>query len=209
MGFQIHRRAQVERAASFGALFAVLLLADGCGGGQEAVVAPGDPDDPAYAASFDGDLDPRISTSAGEAGGLVVLWPRVVPAEGGLDAAQHVASFLAAAAREAAGDRPVDVRPDPERACPRDGCAAASIGAVLLHRGDQCAVVATVAVAGPAPSLLVPLAAEVTLRNTNVPFRTPPEEHVVVRDYGRCSELASALEEQREMLVAEIHNVLR
>ena len=169
-----------------------------------------DSTDPDYAESFDTAVDPRISTSGGEQGGVVVLWPRVVPeAEERQPDAALVQRRLAALAHEAAEGSPVDTRPAPQRTCPRDGCEGAAIGAVLRHRGESCAVVVTVALPGPTPARLVPWAAEVELTNTVVQFREPPEAEVRVTDYLRCESLPAALEERADEIRTAIAEVIR
>lgn len=159
--------------------------------GEEGAPLP-DANDPAYAASFDGTVDERVSTSGGTEGGVVVLWPRVITRDTG-DAAE--ASEIHAALQAIGGrlGRPVDVRPEPQRVCPQAGCAAMSIGAVLLKSGTGCAVVATVAQPGTSPARLVPWAGDVELRATVVPFREPPEAQVRVLDFVPCSDLSTSL----------------
>ena len=71
-------------------------------------------------------LPPEISRSGGVTGGVVLLWPRVIPRsedpQTDQDAAFVQGQLRAAIARALPG-RPVDVRPNPERVCPRAGCA--------------------------------------------------------------------------------------
>lgn len=178
----------------------LLLPLLGCGSAQsDADTAAGtgplpDPDDPAYAARFDGTVDERVSTSAGEPGGVVVLWPRVVTSGGG-DApeAAEVQRELRGIVERAADARAVDVRPEPQRVCPQGGCRGLAVGAVLLRSGTGCAAVATVSQPGETPTQLVAWAGDVQLRNHNVPFREPPEQHLSVRDFVPCEELTTAL----------------
>jgi len=171
-------------------------LALSCGGSTtpEAEEPMPDANDPSYAASFDGTVDPRVSTSAGEEGGFVVLWPRVVTAAGteAFEGGEVQAALRSIVERVAEG-APIDVRPEPERACPQSGCAGTAVGAVLLKSGSACAVVATVSRAGPTQSHLVTWVGEVELANHNVPFREPPEQHINVRDFLPCAELGTAL----------------
>ncbi len=187
-----------------------LIFLAACGGGS----TPGletrfaDPDDPNYAASFEEPVDERISRSRGPEGGLVVLWPRVVPAseERGALASEIQARLHAIA--EAQGVE-VDRRPQPERACPRGGCEATALGAVLLSRGGGCAVVATLQLPGESAARLVRWAGALELRQTNVPFREPPENQIEVVDMARCSELGPALEERAAMISSEVESILR
>jgi hypothetical protein len=171
-----------------------------CGGGgassppPEEEGPPPDPDDPAYAARFDGTTDPRVSTSRGQPGGVVVLWPRVVTGPGADGAeATMVQNEMRAIAERVVDSTLLDVRPDPERACPHGGCEAASFGAVLLAREGGCAVVANVGQPGAVPTRLIAWAAEVDLRNHIVPFRDPPEQHIRVTEFVPCADLSTAL----------------
>src|SRR5690606_4525432 len=155
-----------------------------------------DPYDPQYAASFDEAQDPRVSTSAGEAGGVVVLWPRVVPgqdAESFASEAELVQSRLVELSSGAFEGRPMDVRPSPQRVCPQDGCAGPSIGAMVLHQSRGCAVVALLGRPGDSEVRLVPWAGQVELKQSVVPFREPPESHVTVKEMVPCESLPVAL----------------
>ena len=65
---------------------------------------------------------PEISRSVGVKGGVVVLWPRVLPATADPAVqveAQKLQARLTAMAEAAAPAAPRDVRPTPERVCPR------------------------------------------------------------------------------------------
>ena len=146
--------------------------------------------------------DPRVSRSAGVEDGLVILWPRVL----GFPEAEPPA--LQAKLREFAAaalpDAPADVRPDPERACPREGCLGVSVGALLVAQGDECVVVAIVSEAGPSSAKLLPVMGRVNLRSPEIPFREPAESFVQVRDFAPCSELGGALEVHRAEIEAAI-----
>lgn len=136
---------------------------------------------------------PEISRSTGKKGGVVVLWPRIL-AKSDLahDAAAKTQQALATLARSVT-DR-VDLRPEPERACPIEkGCRAAALGAVLVAKDQGCAVVATVSAPGPSSQQLVLWSATVKLKAEAVPFRQPPEAQVVVQDFAPCADLESAL----------------
>jgi hypothetical protein len=123
--------------------------------------------------------------------------------------AAAVQDSLAAAAREAAEERPVDVRPEPQRVCPQGGCAAASVGAVLLHREGGCVVAATVSLPGPSPTRIVPWAGGVELRSTVVQFRDPPESQIRVADFAPCAELGVLLEASAPEITAAVREVIR
>jgi hypothetical protein len=100
---------------------------------------------------------------------------------------------LASVAKQVAKERPIDVRPAPERVCPRSGCAATSLGVLLAVAGKGCAAVALVSAKGPSSAELVPWGGVVELRSSSVPFREPPEASVSVSDYVPCETLLEAL----------------
>ncbi len=137
---------------------------------------------------------PEISRSVGTAGGVVVLWPRIVqpsgspPPDASLEKiAADVQAQLAGIARKSGAQ--VDVRPEPERVCPRSGCKATRIGALVTRADHGCAVVAYVGKPGVSPAHLVPWAGSITLSATQVPFRSHPEKVVRVTDYVPCAKL--------------------
>jgi hypothetical protein len=176
---------------------AVLVAAIGC---RPAPVAPQFPDayDPAYAAQQNGVVDATISQSVGPEGGVVVLWPRVVPssqAEARAGAVGAVQELLRQLAEQTLPDHPIEVRPAPQRSCPRSGCAAIALGAVVATSGAGCAVAATVARPGQQPTWLAPWTDNAQLRATTVPFREPPESLIHVRDYHPCDELEEHLQQ--------------
>ncbi|MFZ5476820.1 MAG: hypothetical protein ACOZNI_08605 [Myxococcota bacterium] len=134
---------------------------------------------------------PEISRSLGKKGGVVVLWPRV-SGEGDVAAAAKVQTALAKIAGGVSDT--VDVRPQPERVCPKEtGCKATALGAVVVVKGQGCAVVATVSAPGQSPATLVPWAAEMKLKSTMAGFREPPEPQVVVTDFTPCAQLDEVL----------------
>jgi hypothetical protein len=151
---------------------------------------------------------PEISRSVGEAGGIVVLYPRIIPASDDKpirELAKQVETHLRAVADQAAPGAPFDVRPAPERVCPRSGCTAVAVGAVLLHRDDgACAVVVTVTPPGPSAAVLVPWVGALDLRSPTSPFREPPESYVVIRDFATCSDLVASTAGQDAAVVAAI-----
>ena len=141
---------------------------------------------------------PEISRSRGEQGGYVVLWPRVVPRDDDPTTAK-IASLLQARLRamaeRAAPGAPVDVRPDPERVCPRDGgCVATSLGAVLSRKGGACAAAVTIGAPGTSPVRVLGWAGTVTTKDATAAFRDPPESLLVVQEWAKCDELLAGLE---------------
>jgi hypothetical protein len=149
---------------------------------------------PTIAAHASGDA-PEISRSTGSAGGVVVLWPRIVGDKSGAaesetrQLASRLQRRLQTLVARALPGRPVDVRPEPERVCPRSGCSAIAVGAVLSRSGGGCAVAALVSEPGQSAARLVPWAGKITLRHPTVPFRQPPEQELSVDDYQNCGAL--------------------
>ncbi len=136
--------------------------------------------------------DDRVSQSAGEEGGVVVLWPRVM----GLPESEPTVlqAHMVELARRVFPNRPVDVRPDPERVCPRGGCRGVSLGALLVAQDGNCATVAVVGRPGESEMTLLPWAGRLTIRDRAIPVREPPESHVTLHDSVRCTELERRLD---------------
>ncbi len=150
----------------------------------------------------------EISTSVGPSGGVIVLWPRVGRGRKALNraAAWMVQRELSSIARELGVE--VDVRPEPQRVCPRDGCAATRLGAAVLRARGVCAVVATIGTPGPSPDHLVPWVGDVRLAAPEVPFRVPPEGYIGVMDFVGCDMLAGPLREGRSAILRAAREVL-
>ncbi len=140
---------------------------------------------------------PEISRSRGKKDGVVVLWPRVVPAteDAAVTAlAGQLQQKLAAMAGEAVDPGKVDARPPPERACSQVGCKGASVGLMLGQRNGGCAVVGIVSGPGVAPQQLVPLAGQMTLQGSSLPFRQAPEQVVTISEFVRCDQVLETLD---------------
>lgn len=157
------------------------------------------------------DAAPEISRSRGPKGGVVVLWPRVWPKSD--DAATRelvtkVQTRLQTLAKRAAGARTVEVRPEPERSCPKKGCEATSVSAVVVVRDKACAVVAFVAGPGTSPGHLLPWAGKVQLTSDVVAFRDPPEEQVKVVDHVPCATVLDGIEDADAALARYIAGLL-
>ncbi len=140
---------------------------------------------------------PEISKSRGERGGYVVLWPRIVPRDDD-PTTREIASLLQArlraVAERAAPGAPVDVRPDPERVCPRDGgCVATSLGVVLSRKGGACAAAVTIGAPGTSPVRVLGWAGTISTKDATVAFRDPPESTLVVQEWAKCDELLAQL----------------
>jgi hypothetical protein len=172
------------------------------------VAVPANPDPQA------GDA-PEISRSLGTEGGAVVLWPRVVvprsagkPDADAMAIAGKVQTRLASIAERVLGGRLVDVRPDPERVCPKQGCKAASLGVLFTKAGGGCAVVALVSPPGASAARLVTWSpGEVQLKQATVPFRSPPEAVIAVKDYAACDKLPETLSAHDAEIEAAIRSV--
>lgn len=151
---------------------------------------------------------PEISRSPGRAGGVVVLWTRVVPASDDAAVGDIAAKLQARLGEYAAAAVPgaaIDVRPAPERACPAEkGCRAASVGALLVHQDNGCAVVAVVSAPGRAAGELHPWAGRLTTASPQVAFRNPPEKLVKIQDFAPCDQLAGVLDERKDAIVEAI-----
>jgi len=150
---------------------------------------------------------PQISRSVGEPGGVVVFWPRIIPASDApltKQAAAQVQATLKQWVAETLADRPMDVRPEPERVCPQAGCKAMTVGALLVHSGDACAVVGLISGPGRSHAHMIPWAGKVDLKKPTVPFREFPESQITIRDFQRCSALLEPLQSGEEGVKAAI-----
>ncbi|HEY8429866.1 MAG TPA: hypothetical protein VIL20_15890 [Sandaracinaceae bacterium] len=135
--------------------------------------------------------DPRVSRSAGPEGGVVVLYPRVmgIPEDEPAALQAHMVEL----ARRVFPDREIDVRPEPERVCPRRGCNGVSLGALLIVQNGQCATVGIVGGPGPSDLTLTRWTGRLIVRDRVIPFREPPESHIVLQDSAPCSQLLEHL----------------
>jgi hypothetical protein len=150
---------------------------------------------------------PEISRSRGTPGGVLVFWPRVIPrteTAASRPFAAMVQKRLTALVRETLPQLSVDIRPEPERVCPRVGCAAMTVGALLARDRFGCVVVALVSRPGQAPATLVPWVGTVDLETNVVAFREPPESSVTIRDWAECAALETDLQSKKQELVAAI-----
>jgi hypothetical protein len=168
-----------------------------CGSSSPSAVAPPTTpatDTPAVAGSSMN--APEITQSPGVANGFVILWPRIpgyAKDEDSRKLAAGIQSAIEHLVSSVASDAPIDVRPEPERACSRQGCTALAISAVLLRHEGGCSVVATIQKPGPSEVKLVPWGGEMRLKQPTVPFREPPEGAVSVIDYEKCTNIIAAL----------------
>jgi len=154
----------------------------------------------------DGDIDlvlsPEISRSRGEPGGIVLLWPRIIPRTEGerlRGPAKALQDRLKAMLEEAFPDRPIDVRPEGERVCMKTGCLAASVGVLIAVKDDNCVAVTLVSEPGRSPQKLTPWAGRVTTA-LSVPFREPPESSVRIDEFVECDLLPEATVEREQQV---------
>jgi hypothetical protein len=142
---------------------------------------------------------PEVSSSRGKSEGVVVLWPRVVPETTDPvinDLANKLQQRLQASALQRVPERRVDVRPSPERVCPRSGCRGTSLTLLLGHQGGGCALLGIVGPPGPATQRLVPLVGLFDMEDPYLPFREAPEGDVVITEFVPCAEVESRLDPQ-------------
>jgi hypothetical protein len=150
---------------------------------------------------------PEISRGAGVPGGVVLLWPRVpggTPDPESRQIAARIQKRLSVIIARALPGWPVDVRPEPERVCPRSGCHAISVGAVLLRSGNGCAAAALVSGPGTVPARIVPWAGNVQMGASSVPFRQPPEKEIAVTDFQSCNAIDGDLSQHEADVEAAI-----
>ncbi len=138
---------------------------------------------------------------------MVVFWPRVIPRTEEATVVALAADLqkqLVAVTKKALPGRKIDVRPQPERVCPRSGCAAMTVGVLLTHGGGGCTAMALVSEPGTSPQQIVPWGGLVKLAETEVPFREHPENKVTIRDSVPCQDLLGALAKREAKVVAAI-----
>jgi hypothetical protein len=167
----------------------------------------GDPQTPPPPPSADTGDAPEISRSVGVQGGVVILWPRVAKSgdQASIDFAARIQSKLRTLVEKAVPGAPIDVRPEPERVCPKPkGCTAATVSAIVTRKGEACAVVALVSGAGASPQRLVPWAGATKMDALTVAFREPPEPHVKVSDYASCAKIDEELNAHEADVIAAI-----
>lgn len=154
---------------------------------------------------------PEISRDTGNEGEVVVLWPRIVPAteDPQLIALGREVQTLLADLTTTLGRSP-NVRPMPERACPRagGGCQVPTASALIAHHEGGCAVVGLIGATGEGGTESIGWVGHVQVRQRIVPFREPPENGVRVVDFVPCDEVAAALPERRDVLTDALRSAL-
>lgn len=141
----------------------------------------------------------HVSKSAGVAGGVTLLWPRIIPREivdENRDLAAALQQRMKTIIEKHLPGRPIDYRPEPERVCPKTGCAGVSVGLLLSRSGQGCLVLALISRPGASPTRIVPWVGKVTLRADTVGFREWPESQITVADYIPCNSLLTTMDAQ-------------
>ena len=152
-------------------------------------------------------LGPEISHSKGVAGGIVVLWPRIIPgtiAEENAGIAAQVQAKVKALAEKALPGRAIDVRPKPERVCPKAGCDAVSINVLFTKNSTACVAVALINAPGTSSTKLIPWGGGVELKSDTIQFRDMPENFVKIKDYVPCDQLITSMAEQDQFIEAAL-----
>ena len=152
-------------------------------------------------------LGPEISHSKGTAGGVVVLWPRIIPgtiAEENAAIAAQVQAKVKVLAEKALPGRPIDVRPKPERVCPKAGCDAVSINVLFTKNSTACVTIALINGPGTSNTKLIPWGGGVELKSDTIQFRDMPENFVKIKDYVPCDQLLTNMAEQDQFIEAAL-----
>jgi len=194
-----------------------VLLGLGCGAGEAHVFEPTQPGgvqksspDPRTNQTSGGTTRsdaPEISRSVGETGGVVVFWPRIIPRASD-DETKALATMLqervAALVKQTLPDASVDVRPEPERVCPQQGCKAVTVGVLFTKDKEGCAAFALVSGPGKSDARIVPWAGEASVGQNTVRFREPPEKQVKVSDFVTCSKMKDSLAAREKDIAAAL-----
>ncbi|MBL9103123.1 MAG: hypothetical protein JNL82_19410 [Myxococcales bacterium] len=141
----------------------------------------------------------HVSKSPGVAGGVTLLWPRIIPrdiVDQNRDLAAALQARMKTIVEKHLPGRTIDYRPEPERVCPKDGCAGVSVGLLLSRKDQGCLVLALISRPGPSPTRIVPWVGKVQLRADTVGFREWPESQITVADYVPCNSLLTTMDAQ-------------
>lgn len=159
-----------------------------------------------------GPAGPRVSSSAGVAGGVVLLWPRIVPYAKEAEL-RPVAAGLQRRLRQIVEKqlpgRAIDQRPEPERVCPGVGCAGVGVGVLLATSKGGCVAVAFTNQPGLSETQLAPWGGAMDVKTKTVAFRGKPEEAVTIRDFVPCDQLLNQLDERQPDVELLIRNAGR
>jgi len=165
-----------------------------------ATAAPAPAPTPAPPAPTAGTLEERhVSRSPGVAGGVTILWPRIIPrdiVDENRDLAAALQQQMKILVEKHLPGKAIDFRPEPERVCPKTGCTGVSVGLLLSRQGQGCLVLALVSRPGVSPTRIVPWVGKVQLRSDTVGFREWPESQITVADYVPCNSLLTTMDAQ-------------
>jgi hypothetical protein len=168
--------------------------------GLQATATPAPPQPAPPPAPGPESLEERhVSKSAGAAGGVTLLWPRIIPrdiVDQNRDLAAALQQRMKSIIEKHLPGRTIDFRPEPERVCPKTGCAGVSVGLLLSRQGQGCLVLALVSKPGASPTKIVPWVGKVSLRSDTVGFREWPESQITVGDYVPCNSLLTTMDAQ-------------
>ena len=149
----------------------------------------------------------HVSKEAGTPGGVTVLWPRIVPRQI-VDDNRGLASALQQQMRRIVEKhlpgRAIDFRPEPERVCPKTGCAGVSVGLLLSREQQGCLVLALISRPGTSPTKIIPWVGKVVLTRDTVDFREWPESQITVADYVPCTSLLTTMDAQEPAIAAAL-----
>jgi hypothetical protein len=154
----------------------------------------------------------HVSKSPGVAGGVTILWPRIIPrdiVDENRDLALALQQQMKRIVEKHLPGRTIDFRPEPERVCPKTGCAGVSVGLLLSRQGQGCLVLALVSRPGVSPTRIVPWVGKVTLRADTVGFREWPESQITVADYIPCNSLLTTMDAQEPAVAAALQAAAR
>ncbi|MBA3549956.1 MAG: hypothetical protein H0T76_26050 [Nannocystis sp.] len=154
----------------------------------------------------------HVSKSAGAAGGVTLLWPRIIPrdiVDENRDLASALQQRMKGIVEKHLPGRAIDFRPEPERVCPKTGCAGVSVGLLLSRQGQGCLVLALISRPGVSPTRIVPWVGKVQLRADTVGFREWPESQITVADYIPCSSLLTTMDSQEANVAAALQAAAR
>lgn len=149
----------------------------------------------------------HVSKSAGAAGGVTLLWPRIIPREivdENRDLAAALQQRMKSIIEKHLPGRTIDFRPEPERVCPKTGCAGVSVGLLLSRQGQGCLVLALISRPGVSPTRIVPWVGKVQLRADTVGFREWPESQITIADYIPCNSLLTTMDSQEAAVAAAL-----
>ena len=141
----------------------------------------------------------HVSKSPGVAGGVTILWPRIIPrdiVDENRDLGAALQQQMRVLVEKHLPGRAIDFRPEPERVCPKTGCTGVSVGLLLSRQGQGCLVLALVSRPGVSPTRIVPWVGKVQLRADTVGFREWPESQITVADYVPCNSLLTTMDAQ-------------